>query len=89
MKISLDEAAEMYAACRAWYGPRAKGIVHKKIKQLERQGDHAGVAAWTAVARQLSRMPPGYESSRSADFKPWRLNKAFLTAGLRGTLQRT
>ena len=38
MKITHDEAAEMYArACRAWYGPRAKGIVHKKIKQLERR----------------------------------------------------
>jgi hypothetical protein len=57
MKITHDEAAEMYArACRAWYGPRAKGIVHKKIKQLERQGDRSGVAAWTAVAHQLSRM---------------------------------
>ena len=58
MKITHDEAAEMYAgACRAWYGPRAKGIVRKKIKQLERQGDRSGVAAWTAVAHQLSRMP--------------------------------
>ena len=58
MKITHDEAAEMYArACRAWYGPRADGIVHKKIKQLERKGDRSGVAAWTAVAHQLSRMP--------------------------------
>jgi hypothetical protein len=58
MRITHDEAAEMYArACRAWYGPRAKGIVRKTIKQLERNGDRAGVAAWTAVARQLSRMP--------------------------------
>jgi hypothetical protein len=58
MKITQEEAAEMYArACRAWYGPRAKGIVRKTIKQLERNGDGAGVAAWTAVARQLSRIP--------------------------------
>ena len=58
MKITYEEAAEMYArACRAWYGPRAKGIVRKKIKQLERKGDHSGVVAWTAVAHQLSRMP--------------------------------
>ena len=58
MKITHEQAAEMYArACRAWYGPRAKGIVRKKIKQLERQGDHSGVVAWTAVAHQLSRMP--------------------------------
>ena len=66
MKITHDEAVEMYAcACRAWYGPRAKGIVHKKIKQLERQGDRSGVAAWTAVARQLSRMPAGeFERAR-------------------------
>ena len=58
MKITHEEAAEMYArACRAWYGPRAKGIVLNKIKQLERQGDLSGVAAWTAVAYRLSRMP--------------------------------
>ena len=57
MKITHEQAAEMYArACRAWYGPRAKGIVRKKIKQLERKGDHSGVVAWTAVAHQLSRM---------------------------------
>jgi len=37
MKITHEQAAEMYArACRAWYGPRAKGIVRKKIKQLYR-----------------------------------------------------
>jgi hypothetical protein len=31
MNIS-DEAAAMYArACRAWYGPRAQGVVRKKI----------------------------------------------------------
>jgi hypothetical protein len=58
MKITGDEAAQMYArACRAWYGPRAEGIVRKKIKQLERKGDQSGVVAWTAVARELSRMP--------------------------------
>jgi hypothetical protein len=33
MKITHEEAAEMNArTCRAWYGPRAKGIVRKKIK---------------------------------------------------------
>ena len=66
MKITHEQAAEMYArACRAWYGPRAKGIVRKKIEQLDRNGDRAGVAAWTAVARQLSRMPAGeFERAR-------------------------
>jgi hypothetical protein len=50
--------AQIYArACRAWYGPRAKGIIRKTIKQLERKGDRNGVVAWTAVARELSRMP--------------------------------
>jgi len=51
MKITHEEAAEMYArACYAWYGPRAKGIVCKQIKQLERQGDRSGVDGGTAVA---------------------------------------
>jgi hypothetical protein len=64
MKITHEQAAEMYArACRAWYGPRAKGIARKQIKQLERKGDRSGVAAWTAVAHHLSRMPTG-ESER-------------------------
>jgi hypothetical protein len=61
MDISKEEAAMMYArACRAWYGARAQGIVRKKIKQLERQGDFDGVHAWTAVARQLSRIPASH-----------------------------
>jgi hypothetical protein len=58
MRITKDEAAQMYArACRAWYGARAPGIVRKKIKQLERQGDLSGAHAWSEVARQLSRIP--------------------------------
>jgi hypothetical protein len=58
MKITDEEAAEMYArACRAWYGQRAKDVVRKKIKHLQRKGDHGGVVAWTAVAQQLSRIP--------------------------------
>jgi hypothetical protein len=57
MPITEEQAAHMYArACKAWYGPRAKGIVRKKIKQLERQGDRGGVVAWTAVANELSRV---------------------------------
>jgi hypothetical protein len=57
MKITHEEAAEMYArACRAWYGPRAKGVVQRKIRHLKRKGDQSGVVAWTAVARELSRI---------------------------------
>ena len=56
MPITEQQAAHMYArACKAWYGPRAKVIVRKKIKQSERQGDRGGVVAWTAVANELSR----------------------------------
>jgi hypothetical protein len=57
MNISDEEAAAIYArACRAWYGPGARGVVQRKIKQLEQQSDFDGVRAWTAVARHLSRM---------------------------------
>ena len=58
MEITDEEAADMYArACRAWYGPRAQGIVREKIRQLQQQGDLGGVRAWSAVARQLARVP--------------------------------
>jgi hypothetical protein len=58
METTDEEAAYMYArACRAWYGPRAPGIVREKIRQLQQQGDLGGVRAWSAVARQLARVP--------------------------------
>jgi hypothetical protein len=68
MHITQGEAAHMYArACKAWYGPRAKGIVRKKIMQLEQKGDRDGVVAWTAVANELSRVPGAeFERDRRA-----------------------
>jgi hypothetical protein len=58
MEVTKEQAGQVYAqACRARYGPRAKSIVKKKIKQLERQGDYDGVHARSEVARHLARMP--------------------------------
>jgi hypothetical protein len=58
MEITKDQAAEMYArACKAWYGCRAKRIVHNKIRELRQKGDVDGVRAWTEVERHLGRIP--------------------------------
>jgi hypothetical protein len=66
MKVTREEAAAMYArACRAWYGARARGIVHQKIKHLARKGDHSGVFAWTAVDSELSQISEFERDRRS------------------------
>jgi hypothetical protein len=58
MHITEDDAAFMYArACRAWYGSKAKHIVRKRIKELQRARDEAGVRIWNQVADQLAQLP--------------------------------
>ena len=58
MHISEDDAALMYArACRGWCGSKAKRIVSKRIRQLQRARDEAGVRIWNRVADRLARLP--------------------------------
>ena len=65
MHISIDDAAAMYArACRAWYGNRAPQVVNDKAKQLAKQGDTSGAAAWTKVAKYLQGPEDGASSTR-------------------------
>jgi hypothetical protein len=56
MVITKAEAATIYvAACRKWYGARAKSVVQSRIRQLNGKGDLKGVEAWQLVANELSR----------------------------------
>ena len=55
MFITKKDAATVYAAaCRKWYGTRAKSVTKSKIRQLKAKGDLKGVAAWQLVADELS-----------------------------------
>jgi hypothetical protein len=65
-RLTKEQAGEMYArACQAWYGHRAKRVVHNKIKELRQKGDVEGVHAWTEVERHLSRFPASeFEKAR-------------------------
>jgi hypothetical protein len=54
MHIGIDEAAKIYAkACRAWYGPRARQVVRRKVDEMHARGDRSGVQAWELVAEEL------------------------------------
>ena len=54
MFITKKDAATVYAAaCRKWYGTRAKSVIKSKIRQLKGKGDLNGVAAWQLVANEL------------------------------------
>jgi hypothetical protein len=51
MFITKKDAATIYAAaCRKWYGARAKSVVQSKIRLLKAKGDLKGVEAWQLVA---------------------------------------
>jgi len=57
MRVSPDEAAEIYAsACHVWYRDRAPRAVSEKIHHLRKRGDTSGVKAWTKVAEQLTKL---------------------------------
>jgi hypothetical protein len=54
MYVTPREAAKIYAkACRAWYGPRARRVVLKRIQEMRTRGDQSGVNAWEQVAAEL------------------------------------
>jgi hypothetical protein len=55
MFITKKDAATVYAAaCRKWYGTRAKSVIKSKIRRLKAKGNLKGVAAWQLVADELS-----------------------------------
>jgi len=57
MQVSTDDAVVMYArACRAWYGKRAARVAKARAQELRKRGDASGVAAWTKVAEEVSRL---------------------------------
>jgi hypothetical protein len=54
MYVTPHEAAKIYAKmCRAWYGPRARRVVLKRIQEMRTRGDQSGVKAWEQVAAEL------------------------------------
>jgi len=54
MHVSPVEAAQIYArACRAWYGPRARRVVLRRVQEMRIRGDHSGIKAWEQVAAEL------------------------------------
>jgi len=55
MFITKKDAATVYAAaCRKWYGTRAKSVIKSKIQRLKAKGDFKSAAAWQLVADELS-----------------------------------
>jgi hypothetical protein len=54
MQVNPLEAAKIYAkACKAWYGPRARRVVEKRVHEMRTRGDKSGIRAWEQVAAEL------------------------------------
>ena len=69
MFITKKDAATVYAAaCRKWYGTRAKSVIKFKIQRLKAKGDLKSAAAWQLVADELS--DGGRERPRLAAVRP-------------------
>lgn len=61
MHVGPIEAAKIYAkACKAWYGPRARRIVLKRVEEMRTRGDPSGIKAWEQVAAELKADEDGH-----------------------------